>query len=65
MQDQVQVIRYKRLWMGRQSTEDRYTHSTTWNIENYYQEAGRAGNDEKAFGPLHSPSDRIKQRTNL
>jgi ATP-dependent DNA helicase RecQ len=37
------------------------------NIENYYQEAGRAGrNDEKAFAVLlHSPSDRIKQRTNL
>lgn len=65
MQDQVQVIVATNAFgMGiDKATVKTVIHiQLPENIENYYQEAGRAGrNDEKAFAVLlHSPSDRIQ-----
>jgi ATP-dependent DNA helicase RecQ len=54
MQDQVQVIVATNAFgMGITATVKTVIHIQLQNIENYYQEAGRAGrNDEKAFGPF-------------
>jgi ATP-dependent DNA helicase RecQ len=51
MDDKAQVIVATNAFgMGIDRCQDRYSHPTSENIENYYQEAGRSGrNGEKAF----------------